>query len=79
MQVLSGGGVTVLQRLPDHGVVTLHIDCPADDVGWYITYDGAYRHIGSISKASAGTKVLMQVIGPAHWALRYREEDGADA
>jgi hypothetical protein len=73
MQILSGGGVRLLQHLPDKGLVTLHIACPAGDAGWILTYDGAYPHIGSISGARPGTKVLMQAIGPSRWATRYEE------
>ena len=74
MQLLSGGGIRILQRLPDKGVVTLHLDCPAQDRGWVVTYDGGYPHIGSISGARTGTKSLVQVIGPARWVMRYEGE-----
>ena len=74
MHVLAGSGVRVLQRMPGGGVLTLHIDCPDDDHGWVMTYDGIYHHIGSISGASQGTKVLMQVIGPQRWVMRYEDE-----
>lgn len=73
MQVLSGGGVRVLQHLPEHGLVTLEIDCPDEKSGWVVTYDGAYPHIGSLSGALDGTKVLMQVIGPPRWEMKYEE------
>lgn len=73
MQVICGGGVRLLQHLPDHGLVTLDIDCVEDKRGWLITYDGGYPHIGSISEARQGTKVLMQIIGPARWEMRYEE------
>jgi hypothetical protein len=72
MQVLSGGGVRLLQHLPDQGLITLEIDCLEEKSGWIVTYDGAYPHIGSISGARDGTKVLMQAIGPARW-----ERDGS--
>ena len=75
MQVVSGGGVRLLQHLPGQGLVTLEIDCFDDDSGWIITYDGAYPHIGSISGAQEGTKVLMQVIGPCQWDMKYEEKD----
>jgi hypothetical protein len=70
MQILSGGGVRLLQHLTDEGLITLHIACPAGDAGWILTYDGAYPHIGSISGARPGTKVLMQAIGPSRWVMR---------
>ena len=73
MQVLSGGGVTILQRPPGQDIVTLHVDTTEQN-GWIITYDGGCPHIGSLSRAAPGTKVLMQVIGPARWVMRY--EDG---
>lgn len=74
MQVLSGGGVRVLQHLPEEGVITLQVDCVADEHGWIVTYDGGYPHIGSISGGRPGTKVLVQVIGPARWEMRYENE-----
>ncbi len=74
MQILSGGGVRLLQHLPDEGLVTLYLDCVADKSGWIVTYDGAYPHIGSISGGQPGTKVLVQVIGPARWVMKYEDE-----
>ncbi len=71
MQVLSGGGVRILQHLLEGGSFTLHVDCVADERGWIVTYDGGYPHIGSISGGQPGTKVLVQVIGPARWEMRY--------
>ena len=79
MQVLSGGGVRILQRIPEHGVVTLYVDCPSQDDGWLVTYSGAYAHIGSLSQTHPGTKVLMQIIGPARWRLRYVDEEAGAA
>lgn len=74
MQVLSGGGVRVLQHLPGEGLITLHVDCVEDEYGWIVTYDGGYPHIGSISAGRPGTKVLVQVIGPARWEMKYEDE-----
>ncbi len=74
MHVLAGSGVRVLQRMPGGGVLTLHIDCPDSDHGWVMTYDGIYHHIGSISDASPGSKILMQVIGPPRWVMRYEDQ-----
>ena len=71
MQILAGGGVRILQRLPDEGAVTLTLDCPSAGEGWTVTYDGAVSHIGSMSAARPGTKALMQVFGPARWTMRY--------
>ena len=74
MQVLSGGGVRIFQRLPGEEAVTLTLDCPSTGQGWTVTYDGAVSHIGSMSSAAPGTKALMQVIGPARWTMRYDED-----
>ena len=74
MQILSGGGVRILQRLPGEEPVTLTLDCPSADRGWTVTYDGAVSHIGSMSSAAPGTKALMQVFGPARWTMRYDED-----
>ena len=73
IQVLCGE-FRVLQHLPNEGPVTLNINCNEEDKGWIVTYDGAYPHIGSISGARPGTKVLVQVIGPASWQMRYEDE-----
>jgi hypothetical protein len=75
-QLLCGGGGRILQRRPGHGMATLHLDCPSADHGWIVAYDGGSPHIGSLSGARAGTKMLMQVIGPERWAMRY--EDSGD-
>ena len=74
MQILSGGGVRILQRLPGEEPVTLTLDCPSADRGWTVTYDGGVSHIGSMSAAAPGTKALMQVFGPARRTMRY--DDG---
>src|SRR5215212_795974 len=47
MQILSGGGVRLLQHLPDEGLVTLHLDCVRQSFGWIVTYNGGYPHISS--------------------------------
>jgi hypothetical protein len=73
-QVLSGGGMKVLQRLPDVGLVTLYIGCIEGETGWIVTYDGANPHIGSFSQARMGTKALVQVIGPAQWEMKYMDQ-----
>ena len=73
MQVLAGGGVRILQRLPGEQPSVLTLDCPSPDRGWTVTYDGGVSHIGSMSAAVPGTKALMQVIGPARWTMRYAD------
>lgn len=74
IQVLSGGRVKFLQHLPKEGMITLRIDCMEENSGWVVTYNGAYPHIGSLSEGIAGTKVLVQVIGPEQWEMRYEGE-----
>jgi len=71
LQILSGAGIVIRHRLPDGTVLALHADCPSDDVGWLVTYDGGHAHIGSLSRARPGTKALVQAIGPPHWSVRY--------
>jgi hypothetical protein len=75
LQMLSGGGVVIHQRQPDGAVLTLCLKCPAEDTGWLLTYDGGSPHIGSLSGATPGTKVLAQVIGPARWGIRYMDTE----
>jgi hypothetical protein len=72
-QLLSGGGIRILQRRPGGGIATLRLACPSPDHGW-IVYDGGSSHIGSFSGASPGTKFLMQVIGPERWVMRYDQD-----
>lgn len=74
MQVLAGSGVRFLQHLPRGGDLVLELGCPDPALGWTLSYDGAVPHIGSISGCSAGSKILMQIIGPAHWSMRYEEK-----
>jgi len=71
MQVLSGGGVRILQRRPGAAKAILTLDCRQSGMGWIVTYDGAVCHIGCFSQAILGTKILMQVIGPERWTMRY--------
>jgi hypothetical protein len=74
MIILSGGGISLLQHPSGGGLLALDLDCPEIETGWIVTYDGAYPHIGSISQARAGTKLVMQVIGPPRWTMTYEVE-----
>lgn len=81
MQVLSGTGVRFSQRLPRGGDLVLELGCPDPASGWLLTYDGGLQHIGSFSGCATGSKILMQIIGPARWVMRYEDEgegDGGD-
>jgi hypothetical protein len=73
-QLLWGGGLVIHHRLPTGIILTINLDCPGESSGWLITYDGAKPHIGSFSQAAPGTKCLVQVIGPAHWIMRYADK-----
>jgi len=71
LQILSGGGVVIRVHGRNGGALALRLDCPSEDTGWLVTYDGGRPHMGSLSSARPGTKVMVQAIGPARWALRY--------
>jgi hypothetical protein len=71
MQILSGGGIRVLQHLPGAGEFTVTFDCVAGEHGWGVTYDGGRPHIGSFTGSEPGTKILVQVMGPSRWEMHY--------
>ena len=54
----------------------LELACPDDRSGWMVSYDGGSPHVGSLSDATPGTKVVMQVIGPERFELRYVGDHG---
>jgi len=66
LQLLSGVGIRILVQTPDQGTITLHVTT-SESTGWIITYDGGHPHIGSLTGATPGTKLLVQGIGPAKW------------
>lgn len=72
-QILSGGPFIMYQKMPGGDVLKTCVDCPDEDTGWLITYDGKVPHIGSLTKAETGTKALVQVIGPKEWEMQYLE------
>jgi hypothetical protein len=73
-QMLWGRGLVIRHHLPSGVILTMRLDCPRELSGWLITHDGGKPHIGTFSQASPGTKCLVQVIGPAQWAMRYEDE-----
>jgi hypothetical protein len=73
-QMLWGRGLVIRHRLPSGVKLTMCLDCPRELSGWLVTHDGGKPHIGTFSEASPGTKCLVQVIGPAQWAMRYEDE-----
>ncbi len=74
LQILWGEGVEVHLQAADDAVLTLHLDCRGTDQGWIVTYDGEHPHIATVSGATPGTKVLVQVIGAPRWSMNYVEE-----
>jgi hypothetical protein len=69
LQLVSGGGFRLMQELPAAGWYTLTLDCPDDSAGWVLTYDGSRPHMGSLTRAQVGTKLVVQAIGPAEWEV----------
>lgn len=71
MQLLAGAGFRLLQHLPGEGEFTVTVDGDADGHGWLLTYDGGRPHIGSLTQAQPGTKLLVQAIGPTQFEVTY--------
>lgn len=71
LQMVSGQGVVVRARRPDGTIYTLRLDCASEDACWIFSYNAGLTHIGSLSSATPGTKLVVQAIGPAEWSLRY--------
>ena len=70
-QMLWGGGFVIHQRLDGGETLTLTLGCPNEGHGWLGTYSGIRPHIGSISSATVGSKLLVQAFGPPEWTLTY--------
>ena len=75
LQMVSGEGVIVRAEQPDGRVYNLRLDCPSDEACWMFCYDAGRSHIGSLSSATPGTKLVVQAIGPPEWSLRYTDID----
>ncbi|BBZ40733.1 hypothetical protein [Mycobacterium conspicuum] len=73
-QMLSGAGLVIHQRLDDGSTLSLSLDCPGAGCGWLGTYSGARPHIGSLSSATLGCKLLVQAFGAPEWTLTYTED-----
>ena len=71
LQLLSGGKVRVLLQIKNEELITLSLAAD-NSTGWIVTYDGGHPHIGSLTGAKPGTKLLVQVIGPVE-IVRYQE------
>ncbi|PZR76076.1 MAG: hypothetical protein DLM52_06575 [Chthoniobacterales bacterium] len=59
LQLLTGANLRILLQIRNEGLVTLRVSCN-DSTGWIITYDGGHPHIGSLTSATPGTKLLVQ-------------------
>ena len=73
LQMVSGEGVIVRVQQPDGTVHNLRLDCLDENTCWMFSYDAGQSHIGSLSSATPGTKLVVQAFGPPEWALRYTE------
>jgi hypothetical protein len=73
LQMISGEGVVVRSEQADGAVYRLQLDCPSADVCWLFCYDAGRSHVGSLSSATPGTKLVVQAIGPPVWSLQYTE------
>lgn len=71
LQMVSGEGVVVRVRQPDGTIHNLRLDCPSESACWMFSYDAGQSHIGGLSSATPGTKLVVQAFGPAEWSLRY--------
>ena len=72
-QLLSGKTFVMHQMMPNKEVLKVYLDCPDEETGWLMTYDGKNPHVGSFTSAEIGTKALVQVIGPKEWEMKYLE------
>ena len=73
LQMVSGEGVVVRVRQPDGTIHNLRLECLNERACWMFSYDAGQSHIGSLSSATPGTKLVVQAFGPREWALRYVE------
>ncbi len=71
IQLVSGAGFSVLLQQQDGSALTLWVSCSDPNSGWIVTYNGGHPHQGRLSTATAGTKALVQVIGPERFEMRY--------
>lgn len=72
-QFLHGWGMYLRHRLPDGTEWEMKLNCPSNEQGWLIYYEGKHPHLGSPAQCSPGSKFLVQVIGPPVWTMEYVE------
>ena len=70
IQLLSGSDFVYHLRAPDGLTLMIHLACIGDETGMLLTFNGKTPHLGKVSMATPGTKILNQAIGPAKWAIR---------
>ena len=70
IQLLSGSEFEYHLRAPGELTLRVHLACLGDETGMLLTFDGKTPHLGKVSMAPPGTKVLNQAIGPPQWAIR---------
>ena len=70
IQLLSGSDFVYHLRAPGGLTLMVHLACIGDETGMLLTFNGKTPHLGKVSMAHPGTKVLNQAIGPAQWAIR---------
>ena len=70
IQLLSGSEFVYHLRTPDGLILMVHLACIGDETGMLLTFNGKTPHLGKVSKATPGTKILNQAIGPAQWVIR---------
>ena len=70
-QVLSGSDMTYRFGIDEGRILTLSMSCPDPLSGWVFTFDGGAPHGGALENTAAGTKVLVQAIGPHQFNRSY--------
>ena len=70
-QVLSGSGMTYRFGIADGRILSLTMSCPDPLSGWVFTFNGGAPHGGVLDDTAAGTKVLVQAIGPPRFNRNY--------
>ena len=70
IQLLSGSEFVYHLRAPHGLTLMVHLACIGDETGMLLTFNGKTPHLGKVSMATPGTKILNQAIGPGQWVIR---------
>jgi len=70
-QLIAGSGFKFHHQLDSGEILWIELSCPNKTTGWLTTHRGDAPHIGGFTTASAGTKAVVQVIGPESWNMHY--------